>query len=320
MSGVIGTCIVRFSEDFDAPGPRSAPADGWMRGMLAMTHAPVRTAFLIGCSLLAFAAIGHATDWIRLKDGVQIYGEIVLKTDREVTLQSERGLYTFDLRRVAEIHQMKPRQIRNEADRESSKKKPTSGPGAPSSTRNLDGSCTIDVPWSFRLTQARKELPDGSRIMIGLEEPSTGAQIMVTASPRRDGQSSPVRPVNADFSAIEKRIREGIAKIPNARLDTLERTRHIQHEALLVSLWNPNFDPPRRGLQLYIDGPDRRVYQVTIGVPEDKFQLNSKRYLSMLRSLRFPKQPSSDNENSTKTGSIGAPSTPARARLDRRLR
>lgn len=237
-------------------------------------------------------------DWIRLDDGVQIHGEIVLRTDREITLKSEKGLYTFDLKRVVEIHQPNPdRSIRIDAN-EKPAEKLVERP-APSTRRNL-GECSIDAPWSFTLAQPRSEMPDGSILLTTLEERSTGTQIMVACSPPRDGEKAPKRPVESDLRALEEQVRAGAARIPNAKLDTLQRSPFLERSALFVSLLNPNFDPARRGLQLYVEGPGERLFQVTVTVPESKYQLNRKRYDALLRSLRFPEARATDETQPAK--------------------
>lgn len=250
---------------------------------------------LLAVALVAggFAGTDRArADWIRLDDGVQIHGEIVLRTDREITLKSEKGLYTFDLKRVVAIHQPNPeRSIRIDAD-EKPTDKPVERP-APSTRRSL-GECSIDAPWSFTLAQPRNEMPDGSILLTTLEERATGTQIMVACSPPRDGEKAPKRPLESDFRALEEQVRSGAARIPNAKLEAIDRRTFLERPALFVSLLNPNFDPARRGLQLYVEGPGERLFQVTVTVPESKYQLNRKRYDALLRSLRFPEASATD--------------------------
>ncbi len=233
------------------------------------------------------------SDWIQLKNGVQIHGKILRQTEEEVTLELKRGgVSSFDQRTIGSIHQSKPetRQklpLRGEvsAEREQSKLLPPK-PIHPK-------------PETIR--SARRPVPGGTLLLpenaIRIEQPrdeehrrDSATQRLIDATYQLDREQIFVKvgqePAIESDEAQTEALRTRIALTSPQKLHALE----VQQIAGITT-WISESSQEVAGILtrtitgwIRLDSTTAQV--IEIEVPEQLFQVNPYRFRVIPRSFR----------------------------------
>ncbi|MCA8962898.1 MAG: hypothetical protein KDC38_20385 [Planctomycetes bacterium] len=237
---------------------------------------------LFALALTATSAATVQADWIRLKDGAQVHGKIILHTDERITLKSTKGTFSFDSRQVAEVHRTSPLPL----PKPEGKPEVSSEVMPPDATESralakeqrLDKSRLV-LPLTFVLKQGRTKVKGFDGEILGIyEEKETEAIVSVTADDKLPLDSS-------DVSTLANRLRRHLGERKEVKVDSLEPTTIDNHPAVIAQFTEERKGATVRHIQVWLLG--ERCYALSIAVPERKYRLNSLRYGTILKSFRL---------------------------------
>ncbi|MEM7263879.1 MAG: hypothetical protein AAF488_17970 [Planctomycetota bacterium] len=246
-----------------------------------MTSPTVFFQLSVGLLFLACTSTVLHADWIRLKDGVQVHGRIIMETDERVTLKSRKGTYSFDTKRIAEIHRTSPKpKTEAEKKREEAERKKDAAP-PPKLTINARetafGPCRLVLPLGFALKKKRSKVGGYDGEILGVyQEKSTGALVSVASDTMLPLEA---RSLSELATAVEEHLKaEDGTEVVKVEQRSIDRKPSVVAEFIQV-----RGDQKLRHVQAWIS--DDRCYSVSIAVPDRKYRLNSLRYRKILESF-----------------------------------
>ncbi|MFN0059136.1 MAG: hypothetical protein ACKVX7_11810 [Planctomycetota bacterium] len=251
-------------------------------------------AVLFVLTICATAKRQAAADWVVLVDGTQVHGEIILETDRELTLRSQKGgMLSFDLKKVAKIHRTlpvgQPRSTPKEGDPEVVGANDEVGAVSNLKMRRI-GEVTLKLPPTFLpLTPTgaddpatlSKPLASQDAVLLGIfEDPNSLARIEV----RR--LRKPPHGVT-EFVQLKQRLTELHRGVNSARFS---EQRTDGRSAVFGEVLEAGDDRNWRVLSVYVHESNDTYYQVILRLPEERFHKNPGCYRLLMRSLRIDRE------------------------------
>ena len=264
-----------------------------------------RISFFAGLLGLLLATQCLLADWLILKDGIQVHGTIIRRTDREVVLRSKDGaMLTFDLKKVADVHVNHPPQPkrsdpdhRREAEangvfldmlRESSRRRKT--------VVHSFGQGYLSIPSTFEKQSGQHTAPGQKGKLLGFfREPSSGALLSVVSGNLPFGATT--------FEEVKPALEFHLSRERGFTIRTFRETKVADRRTIYAEFNGQTSRGHRRFLQEWILLGPHEVYSVSLTVSETTFRGEPERYRRVLRSFKTelpapkapPRNPSSKN-------------------------
>lgn len=245
-----------------------------------------RTVLPFIITLVLAMALGTpvAGDWVTLKDGIQIHGEVIRETKREVSLRSENGgILTFRMSQVASIHRTSKRNETREKRRVNTDEElpplPTRGEDKAGVERRF-GSSSLRLPEEFTLMFGRGRYPGYVGELLGLyNNEKNGSKVSVTQGPL---------PFRArSFAEMKNSLDQHLAGESKYQVIVFERREFAAKPTVYAEFREKTPAGTYVHIQAWIHVSAHRIYSVSISTSAAEWMANPYLYRGIVKSFQW---------------------------------